>query len=52
MGQEQFLDIWEDIKNMGVIIGKAGLHGNVSMRTGLISVVYTFVCTFSCFKQC
>lgn len=26
---EQVHDIWENIKDMGVIVGKAGLHGNI-----------------------
>lgn len=26
-----FVDIWEDCKDMGVLFGKGGLNGNVSM---------------------
>lgn len=29
MAVEQVLDIFEDIKDMGVLIGKGGVHGNV-----------------------
>ena len=35
---EQVHDIWENIKDMGVIVGKAGLHGNVS--TAIFSFVF------------
>lgn len=27
---EQFVPIWEDCKDMGVLLGKGGLYGNVS----------------------
>ena len=32
MPPEKFVPIWEDIKDMGVLIGKGGLYGNVSIE--------------------
>jgi hypothetical protein len=29
--------IWEDMKDMGVLVGKGGLHGNVSTCTCYVS---------------
>jgi len=29
---EKFVPIWEDIKDMGVLMGKGGLYGNVSIE--------------------
>lgn len=36
MASNTFGDIWENCKNMGVLLGKGGINGNVSQT--LISV--------------
>ena len=38
---ERLLEIFEDIKNMGVLVGKGGLHANVSEPI-LLSRVYLY----------
>lgn len=30
LGAADFVEIWEDCKNMGVLLGRGGLNGNVS----------------------
>ena len=32
---DQMGPIWEDAKDMGVLIGKGGIHGNVSSQTSI-----------------
>ena len=31
MPMDDFVPIWEDAKDMGVLLGKGGLYGNVSI---------------------
>ena len=36
MPLEDFLQIWEDAKDMGVLLGKGGLYGTVSILQFLL----------------
>lgn len=33
LATDQFMDIWERCKNMGVLLGRGGNNGNVSIHT-------------------
>ena len=39
MPPEKFVPIWEDCKDMGVLVGKGGLYGNVSTHFRDINII-------------
>ena len=36
MTKERFAVIWEQCKDMGLLLGKGGFHGNVSMEVFMV----------------
>lgn len=45
LGAVDFVNIWEDCKNMGVLMGRGGLNGNVSMILKLLLIVQEYINT-------
>lgn len=44
MNNKHFTDLWEDCKNMGVLLGRGALNGNVSIRHHTCNVNLFIVC--------
>lgn len=42
LDSEKVLDIWEDCKDMGVLLGKGGRYGNVSLDTHTFCIIILF----------
>lgn len=43
----EFVDIWENCKDMGVLFGKGGLNGNVGISLGHAQGAYQCFCRYS-----